>query len=91
MYMLVSMLVSIGLSIVEGVVRSSAVREGQPLILSNLYSLGVLLPSIAVGVRRMHDTGHSGWYLLIPFYNLILACMEGTKGANRFGSDPKGG
>ena len=41
--------------------------------LANLYTLVVLLPSIAVAVRRMHDVGKSGWFILIPIYNLILA------------------
>ncbi len=58
-------------------------------ILSNLYSLAVLIPGIAVGVRRMHDVGKSGWFLLIPIYNLILACTEGTSGDNEYGTDPK--
>lgn len=57
--------------------------------LAQLYSLVVLLPSIAVGVRRMHDTGRSGWYLLVPIYNFILAVTEGDKGDNEYGSDPK--
>jgi len=57
--------------------------------LANLYSLAVLLPSIAVGVRRMHDVGKSGWFLLIPIYNLILACTNGVNGENQYGADPK--
>ncbi len=56
---------------------------------ANLYSLAVLIPSIAVGVRRMHDVGKSGWFLLIPIYSLILACTEGEKGSNQYGADPK--
>lgn len=56
---------------------------------ANLYSLAVLIPSIAVGIRRMHDVGKSGWYILIPIYNLILACTEGEKGSNQYGPDPK--
>jgi uncharacterized membrane protein YhaH (DUF805 family) len=55
------------------------------------YSLVALIPSIAVIVRRMHDTDHSGWFCLIPLYNLILACTDGTSGSNRYGNDPKGG
>jgi uncharacterized membrane protein YhaH (DUF805 family) len=58
-------------------------------VLSNLYSLAILVPSIAVGVRRMHDVGKSGWFLLIPIYNLILACTDGVKGENEYGADPK--
>lgn len=58
--------------------------------LANLYSLAVLIPSIAVGVRRMHDVGKSGWFLLIPIYNLILTFTEGENGENQYGPDPKG-
>lgn len=54
-----------------------------------VYSLATLLPSIAVGVRRMHDVGKSGWFLLIPIYNLILALTEGEKTTNEYGEDPK--
>ena len=58
--------------------------------LGNIYSVGVLIPSIAVGVRRMHDVNKSGWFILIPIYNLILACTDGTSGDNEYGPDPKG-
>ena len=58
-------------------------------LLGTVYSLGVLVPSIAVGVRRMHDVGKSGWFLLIPIYNLILAVTEGDVGENEYGPDPK--
>lgn len=37
-----------------------------------ICQLGMLLPIVAVGVRRMHDTNHSGWFLLVPIYNIIL-------------------
>jgi uncharacterized membrane protein YhaH (DUF805 family) len=58
--------------------------------LASIYTLAVLLPGIAVAVRRMHDVGKSGWFVLIPIYNLILACTEGEKGPNQYGADPKG-
>ena len=57
--------------------------------LSTIYSFAVLVPGIAVGVRRMHDTGKSGWFLLIPIYNIILLCTDGDKGTNKYGPDPK--
>ena len=60
-------------------------------ILGTLYTLAVLLPGIAVGIRRMHDTDHSGWWLLLPIVNLVFAVQEGTRGDNRFGLDPKVG
>src|SRR5690242_4284737 len=57
--------------------------------LRRLYSLVILLPGITVSVRRMHDVGKSGWFLLIPIYNLVLACTEGMSGENKHGLDPK--
>ena len=57
--------------------------------LTALLYLGVIVPSIAVGVRRMHDSDRSGWWLLLPIVNLVFLLLEGTKGPNRFGPDPK--
>ena len=66
--------------------------------LQALYSLGVLIPSLAVSVRRMHDTGRSGWWLLIafiPFVGWLIALyflvQPGETAANRYGPDPKAG
>lgn len=59
-----------------------------------LISLALLLPGIAVAVRRMHDLDHTGWWVLIvltgigAFILLVWFCFKGTTGANRFGSDP---
>ena len=58
--------------------------------LANLYTLAILVPGIAVGVRRMHDVGLNGWIILIPIYNLIIANHDGVKGDNEYGADPKG-
>ena len=58
-------------------------------LLSTVLSLAFLVPSIAVGIRRMHDVGKSGWFVLIPIYNLVLAVTEGEKGDNQYGPDPK--
>jgi uncharacterized membrane protein YhaH (DUF805 family) len=54
-----------------------------------LYQVAVIVPYIAVGVRRMHDVNKSGWFILFPIYNLVLAVTEGTKGENKYGPDPK--
>ncbi|MEO8772218.1 MAG: DUF805 domain-containing protein [Ferruginibacter sp.] len=80
-FTLVSLLISIVLILVGNNMGNK--------YLENIYSLAVLIPSIAVGVRRMHDVGKSGWYLLIPIYNLILACTDGQVGNNEYGPDPK--
>lgn len=55
-----------------------------------IYFAAVLLPYIGVGVRRMHDINKSGWYSLIPIYNIVLACQDGTPGDNEYGENPKG-
>jgi uncharacterized membrane protein YhaH (DUF805 family) len=62
-----------------------------------VFELAVLIPSLAVGVRRLHDTDKSGWMILlglIPLIGgiilLVFYCMDGTPGTNRFGADPKG-
>lgn len=47
--------------------------------------LGTVLPLLAVGARRMHDTGRSGWFLLIPLVNLVMLLTEGQPHRNRFG------
>ena len=59
-------------------------------ILSMIFMLLTLLPGIAVAIRRMHDTDHSGWWVLVPIVPLVFALTEGTRGPNRFGPDPKG-
>ena len=41
-------------------------------LIENLVTLGLITPLIACGARRMHDVGKSGWFQLIPFYNLYL-------------------
>jgi uncharacterized membrane protein YhaH (DUF805 family) len=58
--------------------------------IASIYSIAVLIPGIAVAIRRMHDVGKSGWFILIPIYNLILAVTEGQRGPNEYGEDPKG-
>lgn len=67
-------------------------------LLVGLYTLAVFLPSLAVGVRRLHDTDRSGWWMLIslvPFIGsivlLVFMLLEGTLGQNRYGPSPKSG
>lgn len=56
--------------------------------LGSLVSAGLFLPSIAVGCRRMHDTGHRGWWQLVPIAGLIFACRSGSPEMNEFGPPP---
>ena len=62
-----------------------------------LYGLAVLVPSLAVAFRRLHDTNRSAWWILIglvPFVGgivlLVFACLDSTPGPNQFGPNPKG-
>ena len=50
----------------------------------NLVSIITLLPTIAVAVRRMHDVGKSGWFILVPIYNLVLAVSPSKPATNNF-------
>ena len=57
-----------------------------------IYSVAVLallLPYLAVSVRRMHDVDKSGWFILVPIYNSVLLFTDSTPGANRFGGATK--
>jgi len=61
-----------------------------------IYALAVFLPSIAVSIRRLHDTGRSGWWMLLLLLPLIGAIVllvfmifEGNAGQNEYGADPK--
>ncbi len=58
-------------------------------LFSRIFQLAILIPSIAVGVRRMHDIGKSGWFSIIPIYGLILACTKGNQEDNKYGVAPK--
>lgn len=60
-----------------------------------VYCFGLIVPRIAVTVRRLHDTNRSGWWLLLyfvpivgPIVLLVFMCLEGTKGANKYGDEP---
>ena len=58
---------------------------------SAIYSLAVLIPGIAVAVRRMHDIGRSGWWILLPLVNLVFLCLDSQSGDNEYGPNPKAG
>jgi len=77
------------LGFIEGLLGNPFQTSGS--VLAGVYKLAVCIPYIAVGVRRMHDTDHSGWWLLLPIVNLVFAVTEGTHGENRFGPDPMAG
>ena len=68
MFFLFNIIIAILLAVIEGIV-------GSPGIVGMLYSLAVLIPGIAVSVRRLHDTDRSGWWMLIALVPLIGAIV----------------
>ena len=83
MFFLFNVIIAFALGFVGGMLKTR--------VLSSLYSIAVLVPAIAVGVRRMHDTDHSGWWLLLPIVNLVFACTDGTPGPNKIRPKPEVG
>ncbi len=98
MFVLFNILISMGLMLFVGI---GAASESTTMVvifysLYALYSLAVLLPTIAVTVRRLHDINKSGAYFFIVFipliggiWLLVLMATEGTQGENQYGPDPK--
>ena len=89
MFFLFNMIFNIAFTVLDGVVFGLEAVDDNGLF-STIYSLSVILPSLAAGVRRMHDQGKSGWFILIPIYNIVLLATDGDKGENEYGPDPKG-
>lgn len=94
MFVLFNLIFSIVLTIIDKMVFNS----GDFGILSGIYTLAIIIPSIAIGVRRLHDIGKSGWMLLIVLIPLIgalwllyLYVLEGNSGENAYGPAPKAG
>lgn len=84
-------------SIIDGAIFGSTMEGQQITVLGAIFSLAVILPSIAVGVRRLHDKDMSGWWyllILLPILGalvlLFFFVQKGTDGPNRFGPDPLG-
>jgi uncharacterized membrane protein YhaH (DUF805 family) len=91
MYALFVGIIYIVLAIIVGVSKSSA-----GIAILGVFYLAILLPSLAVGVRRLHDIGKSGWWLLfgiVPLVGgitlLIFSCMDSQPGPNQYGPNPK--
>ena len=80
------------LYIICSIIDSAAALHFETLgwgILSSICWFGFLIPSLSVSARRLHDVGKSGWFILVPIYNIVLWCTEGNAGANSYGADPK--
>ncbi len=93
LYTLFVMIISIVSALADAAIGFDWESNGP---VNSIVGLALLCPSLAVSVRRLHDIGRSGWWLLLvllPIIGwialLIWACSDGTQGPNRFGVDPK--
>ena len=88
MFTLGNLIVAVVIGVVAGLIKF-------PLLVS-LYGLAVLVPGLAVCVRRLHDIGKSGWWVLIGLvpviggiWLLVLMCLDGEPNENQWGANPK--
>ena len=91
MFVLFNVLITFGIGLAESMI-------GLPGTLSSFYALVVLIPSVAVGVRRLHDTGRTGWWMLLNLLPVIgtivlivFFCFDSEEGTNEYGPNPKAG
>jgi len=95
MFVLINFLITVVLILIDILIGTFSPQTGVGL-LQGLYALAVLIPFIAVTVRRLHDTGRSGWSMLIgliPIIGaivlLIFMVLNSEPGANQYGPNPK--
>ena len=90
MFFLFNLIITVALGIVDTIFGGAGVLGG-------LYALALLIPSIAVAVRRLHDSGRTGWWVLIGLVPaigfivlIIFMVLDSQPGANEYGENPKG-
>jgi uncharacterized membrane protein YhaH (DUF805 family) len=94
-FMLFNLLISMALGLFDRLTGSFDPMSGVGFF-GSIYTLGILIPGLAVSVRRLHDTGRSGWWLLISLVPLVgglvllyFMVLEGDAGTNPYGEPPK--
>lgn len=95
-FFLFNMIASIICLVIDGLLGTYDAQSGMGVLYA-VYTLAVLVPSIAVAVRRLHDIGKSGWWILIglipligPIVLLIFFVLDSQAGENAYGPNPKG-
>ncbi len=88
MFVLANFIITAVLSVIDYIIGYN--------IFVGLYSIAILIPSLAVCVRRLHDIGKSGWWMLIclipvigEIWLIVLFCQDSQYGANQWGANPK--
>ena len=83
--------------LINPMLGATPLEAGEGGILQIVLALALLIPSIAIGIRRLHDIGKSGWWLLIGLIPIIGALVliyfyvtDSQAGSNQFGENPKG-
>jgi uncharacterized membrane protein YhaH (DUF805 family) len=102
MFVLLQMLVLVPVLLIAFAIGGPSEDPADPfgsiavLAVLAVYFLAFFIPGLAVQVRRFHDQDKSGWFILLGFIPyvgsiilLVFMCLEGTRGPNRFGPDPK--
>lgn len=89
MFFLINILIAMAIGVLDAILGLG--------LLGGIYALAVLLPSLAVTVRRLHDTGRTGWWILIGLVPLIgfivilvFMVLDSQPGDNAYGPNPKG-
>lgn len=92
-FALVNVLIALALTVIDSLTGMYVHGYG---LLNSLYTLAVLIPSIAVTVRRLHDTARSGWWVLISLVPLagaivllVFTVQDSQPGENQYGPNPK--
>jgi uncharacterized membrane protein YhaH (DUF805 family) len=91
-------LIFYGVTAIVDVMAGTFDRASGIGVFTGILTLAFLIPSLSVSVRRLHDTGRTGWWLLIAFVPvvgaiilLVFLAQDSAAGANRFGANPKAG
>ena len=93
------LIIAVILGIIDSLVFGSVSENGTPSagVLGSIFSLALLLPSLGISIRRLHDIGKSGWWLLIGLVPLIGCIVllifyikDSQPGTNQYGPNPKG-
>jgi len=82
-FFLFNIIIAFFLGVIEGFLGIAPGSEES--VLYSIYQIFIFTPSLAVGVRRLHDVNKSGWFILVPIYNLILLISKGDEGNNKYG------